>query len=121
MIKLGIERLEKYLYLFSGKNVGLITNPTGIDRNFKSTIDILNEKVKLTALFSPEHGVRGNMDAGAKLDAYVDDKTEIIVHSLYGATRRPSDEMMNNLDLVCIDIQDVRSVFTLLFIRWLIR
>lgn len=111
MIKLGIERLDDYLHLFSGKNVGLITNPTGIDRNFKSTIDILNEKVKLTALFSPEHGVRGNMDAGAKLDAYVDDKTEIIVHSLYGATRRPSDEMMNNLDLVCIDIQDVGSRF----------
>ncbi|MDD2492805.1 MAG: DUF1343 domain-containing protein [Bacilli bacterium] len=111
MIKLGIERIDDFLYLFKGKRVGLITNPTGIDHNFISTIDILHEKVNLVALFSPEHGVRGNVDAGVQLESYIDDKTGIIVHSLYGDKRRPSDEIMNNVDLICIDIQDVGSRF----------
>lgn len=111
MIKLGIERIDDFLYLFKGKRVGLITNPTGIDHNFISTIDILHEKVNLVALFSPEHGVRGNVDAGVQLESYIDDKTGIIVHSLYGDKRRPSDEIMNSVDLICIDIQDVGSRF----------
>ena len=74
MIKPGIERIDDYLHLFKGKRVGLITNPTGIDQHFKSTIDILREKVNLVALFSPEHGVRGNVDAGVQLESYIDDK-----------------------------------------------
>ena len=111
MIKLGIERIDDYLHLFKGKRVGLITNPTGIYRHFKSTIDILREKVNLVALFSPEHGVRGNVDAGVKLESYIDDKTGIIVYSLYGDKRIPSDEIMDSIDLICIDIQDIGSRF----------
>lgn len=111
MIKLGIERIDDFLHVFKGKRVGLITNPTGMNSNFKSTIDILKEKVNLVALFSPEHGVRGNVDAGVQLESYIDDKTGIIVHSLYGDKRHPSEEIMNSLDLMCIDIQDVGSRF----------
>ena len=66
MIKVGIERLDEHLHLFKNQRVGLITNPTGVDRNFKSTIDLLMEKVNVTALFSPEHGIRGNLQAGVE-------------------------------------------------------
>ncbi|MDD3122903.1 MAG: DUF1343 domain-containing protein [Candidatus Izemoplasmatales bacterium] len=111
MIKLGIECIDEHLDYFEGKRVGLITNPTGIDGNFKSAIDILQEKTNLVALFSPEHGVRGNVDAGVKFDSYVDDKTKIMVYSLYNEKRRPSKEAMDSLDVICIDIQDIGSRF----------
>lgn len=110
-MKLGIDRIDEVLHLFEGKRVGLITNPTGIDSNFRSTIQVLHEKVNLVALFSPEHGVRGNVQAGEKLAAYTDEETGCIVHSLYGDTRRPTKEMMEDIDILCIDIQDVGSRF----------
>ena len=111
MIKLGIDLINNNLDLFKNKRVGLITNPTGIDSNFESTIDVLNNKVNLVALFSPEHGIRGSLQAGVNLGTYVDDKTGITVFSLYGSTRRPSKEMLDNIDILCIDIQDVGSRF----------
>lgn len=106
---LGIERIDEYKALFENKRVGLITNPTGIDSNFKSSIDILREKTNLVGLFSPEHGVRASIQAGQHLSTYVDDETGIMVYSLYGATRRPTEEMLNVLDVMTIDIQDVGS------------
>jgi len=106
---LGIERLDEFMNLFEGKRVGLITNPTGIDSNFKSSIDILREKVNLVALFSPEHGVRASIQAGQHLETYIDSETGIVVHSLYGKTRHPSEEIMNSLDVMTIDIQDAGS------------
>ncbi len=111
MIKLGIDLVNENLELFKNKRVGLITNPTGIDSNFESTIDVLNKNVNLVALFSPEHGIRGSLQAGVNLGNYIDDKTGINVYSLYGATRRPSKEMLDNIDILCIDIQDVGSRF----------
>jgi len=110
-MRLGIDNIEKYLHLFNGKRVGLITNPTGINSEFRSTIEVLHEKVNLVALFSPEHGVRGNVQAGEKLDTYVDEETGVIVYSLYGDTRRPTKEMLDNVDILCIDIQDAGSRF----------
>lgn len=111
MIKLGIERVDEYASIFKGKRVGLITNPTGMTRDFKSSIDVLKEKTNLVALFSPEHGVRGNIQAGEKLEAYVDSETGCIVHSLYGKDRRPTKEMMDGIDILCMDIQDGGSRF----------
>ena len=67
MFKLGIDNIDKYMDIFRGKRVGLITNPTGLTSSFKSTIDFLKEKVNLVALFSPEHGVRGHLQAGVKV------------------------------------------------------
>lgn len=111
MIKLGIENIEPYLSLFEGKRVGLITNPTGVDQHFKTTIEILKEKTNLVSLFSPEHGVRGNVQAGVKLDPYIDPETNAMVYSLYGETRRPTEAMMNEIDILCFDIQDVGARF----------
>lgn len=110
-MKLGIDCIDKYIDFFKGKRVGLITNPTGINSKYKSSIDVLNEKVNLVALFSPEHGIRGNIQAGEKLETYVDEKTGCTVYSLYGATKRPTKEMMDSIDALCIDIQDVGSRF----------
>lgn len=106
---LGIERIDEYQSLFTGKRVGLITNPTGIDSNFKSSIDILREKTNLVGLFSPEHGVRASIQAGMHLDTYVDEETGITVYSLYGASKKPSKEVMDKVDVMTIDIQDCGS------------
>ena len=106
---LGIERIDEFKNVFEGKRVGLITNPTGIDGNFKTSIDILREKTNLVGLFSPEHGVRASIQAGVHLDTYVDDETGITVYSLYGKSKKPSKEVMDVLDIMSIDIQDCGS------------
>lgn len=111
MFKYGIENLDKHLDIFKDKRVGLLTNPTGVDQNFKATVDILNEKTNLTVLYSPEHGLRGNLQAGDKLDNYVDEETNVIVYSLYGEHRKPTKEMLEDVDIICYDIQDVGARF----------
>ncbi len=111
MIKLGIDNIDKYLDFFKGKRVGLITNPTGLNSEHVSTIDVLKEKVNLVALFSPEHGVRGHMQAGVRFDTYVDEETGITVYSLYTKDKRPTKEMLDQIDVLCIDIQDAGSRF----------
>lgn len=111
MIKLGIENIDLYKSLFEGKRVGLITNPTGVDQQFKSSIEIIHEMAHLISLFSPEHGVRGNVQAGVKLDPYVDPETNAMVYSLYGETRKPTEAMMQEIDILCFDIQDVGARF----------
>jgi uncharacterized protein YbbC (DUF1343 family) len=79
----GIEVLAKRDFdLLRGKRVGLVTNPTGVDGTIRSTIDILHEHVNLTALFGPEHGVRGNYSAGDHVADQVDAQTGIPVFSL---------------------------------------
>ncbi len=108
----GIDVLKKSSFKqLEGKRVGLITNPTGFDRNLKSTIDVLHEapNVHLVALFGPEHGVRGDVHAGAKIEDMKDPKTGIPVFSLYGATRKPTPEMLEGIDVLIYDIQDVGS------------
>lgn len=105
----GIEVLRMQNFkMLEGKRVGLITNPTGVDRNLKPTIDILSEakNVKLVALFGPEHGVRGNSHAGDKVDNVTDPKTGLPVFSLYGKTRKPTNEMLKGIDVLVYDIQD---------------
>ncbi|CDR31254.1 Uncharacterized protein conserved in bacteria [Acholeplasma oculi] len=111
MFKLGIERIDSYMHLFEGKRVGLITNPTGVSKDLRLSADILNEKVNLTTLFGPEHGIRGNAEAGVYVDSYFDEKLNKIVHSLYGKNRRPNDEMLKDVDVLCYDMQDVGARF----------
>ena len=108
-VKPGVETLrERGFAPLKGKRVGLITNPSGVDNNLKSTIDILSEAegVTLAALYSPEHGVRGDIYAGAKVDTYVDKKTGVTVYSLYGKNKKPSAEMLKDIDVLIYDIQD---------------
>jgi uncharacterized protein YbbC (DUF1343 family) len=109
-IKLGIDVLkESNFEILNGKRVGLITNATGVDSKLKSTIDILFEapEVNLTALYGPEHGVRGDFPAGDYVENYVDPKTGLTVYSLYGKTRKPTPEMLKDVDLLVYDIQDI--------------
>ena len=102
---LGIERINDYADIFAGKRVGLITNQTGVDRNLKSSVDILRSKVQLQAVFVPEHGLFGAVTAG---DDVKNDKYEgIEVRSLYGDTRRPTKAMLADIDVLAFDIQDV--------------
>ena len=106
----GVEVLrEDGFASLKGKRVGLVTNPSGVDRNLNSTIDILYSapEVKLVALFGPEHGVRGDVYAGAKINDSVDAVTGLPVYSLYGATRKPTPEMLEGIDVMVYDIQDV--------------
>lgn len=109
-IKTGIEILkETHFDVLKGKRIGLITNPTGVDNQLKSTIDILHEapSVQLVALYGPEHGVRGDVYAGDKVDTFVDSNTGLPVYSLYGKTRKPTKEMIANIDALVYDIQDI--------------
>jgi uncharacterized protein YbbC (DUF1343 family) len=107
-VKPGIEVLGERGYdLLEGKRVGLVTNPTGVDSRLRSTIDILYEHVNLSLLFGPEHGVRGEMSAGDRVSDRVDEKTGIPVVSLYGNSRKPDREALEQVDVIVYDIQDI--------------
>ena len=101
--------LADSLALVAGRRVGLITNHTGLARDGTSTIDLLaaHPQVTLTALFSPEHGIRGRAEAGARVEDGVDPSTGLPVHSLYGESRKPTPETLAELDVLLFDIQDV--------------
>ena len=108
----GIDVLEQRRFdLLQGKRVGLITNHTGRSADGRSTIDILQRApgVHLAALFSPEHGIRGDSDH--KLASGFDDRTGLPVHSLYGTSCRPTPEMLKGLDMLVFDIQDIGTRF----------
>lgn len=109
-VQLGIDCLTKNPpEELLGKRIGLITNPTGISNNLQSTIDILHNdrRFRLTALFGPEHGVRGDVEDGKKIDDIIDPKTGIPAYSLYGKTRKPTPEMLKDVDVLVFDIQDI--------------
>ncbi len=110
IVKPGIETLRDGGFAeLKGKRVGLITNPTGIDNSMVSTIDILAKapEVKLVALFAPEHGVRGDHVAGETVKNSVDPATGVPVYSLHGRTRKPTPEMLRDIDVLVYDIQDI--------------
>lgn len=109
-VKPGIEVLrDRGFDILVGKRVGLVTNPSGVDSHLRSTIDILYNApgVDLVALYGPEHGVRGDVYAGGKVSDTKDEATGLPVHSLYGATRKPTPEMLEGIDVMVYDIQDV--------------
>ena len=100
-VKPGLEvLLEKHLDLIRGKRVGLITNPTGVDSKLDSAIELLRAQpgVQLVALYGPEHGVRGNAQAGQYVAYYFDEHLQLPVFSLYGQTQKPPPDMLTNID-----------------------
>lgn len=107
-VKTGIDVLaEEGFEILKGKRVGLLTYPTGVDRNLRSTIDILYENVDLRALYGPEHGVSGDFSAGDRVGDQVDEKTGIPVYSLYGRNRKSTPEVLQDVDVIVYDIQDI--------------
>ena len=108
---LGIDRISEYLDLFEGKRVGLITNQSGVNSDYKSSIDVLYENTNLVSLFAPEHGIRGNVNEGTTIGDMVDSKTGVKINSLYGSTLSPTKEMLDEIDILCFDIQDVGARF----------
>lgn len=109
-VRPGIDVLfDDSLHLVAGKRVGLITNQTGVDAAGRSSIDRLFEHpdVDLVGLFSPEHGIRGTADPGEAVDDGVDPNTGLPVYSLYGATRQPTEEMLEAIDVLVSDLQDI--------------
>lgn len=106
----GVEvLLTDSIHLVRGLRVGLITNHTGIDSQGKSSIDRLMEapEVELVALYSPEHGIRGTERGGDQIQSGVDATTGLPIHSLYGETRKPTPEMLQEVEVLLFDIQDV--------------
>ena len=100
-VKPGVEVLfEKHLDLIRGKRIGLITNPTGVDSHLDNIIERFRNTpgVKLVALYGPEHGVRGNAQAGEYVPFYFDEHFKLPGFSLYGQTHKPPADMMTNID-----------------------
>lgn len=108
--KLGVEMLQADNFkLLEGKRIALVTNPTGVNQELQSTIDILHKakNVNLVLLFAPEHGVRGNFWAGSSVKNSIDFETKLPVFSLYGKNKTPEKEVMDKVDVLVYDIQDV--------------
>ena len=101
----GIENIDLLAQLLKGKDrIGLLTNPSGVDSSLSPTIDILHRRFRLSCLFAPEHGLRGELQAGMRVPTYVDQKTGLTVYSAYGERY---EEALSGLDCLIYDIQDV--------------
>jgi uncharacterized protein YbbC (DUF1343 family) len=108
----GIDVLaQSGFQLVRGKRVGLLTHPAGVNRLGKPSIDVLREapEVRLVALFGPEHGIYGDEKANVPVDDKIDPRTGLPVYSLYGKYRRPTPEMLGQIDTMVIDLQDIGS------------
>ena len=109
----GIDRVLDEDFGLKGKRLGLINVPSGLSKSLVSTIDILKENFDLRVLFGPEHGVRGDIEAGGHVDTYTDRRTGLPVYSIYGHSKneeednRPSAAMLDDIDVLLIDVQDV--------------
>ncbi len=106
MVKAGIDNIGLTSVLSEGR-LGVLTSPTGVDSTLRPTYEILAEKYNVTALFAPEHGIRGDIQAGEHVSTYVDSETGLTVYSLYGENKNPTEEMLDKFDILVFDIQDV--------------
>jgi uncharacterized protein YbbC (DUF1343 family) len=109
-MEIGLDRfLTKSVDLCKGKRVGVVTNMTGVNQRLTPTIDLFHEHpdIHVTALYGPEHGIRGSAKEGEKIDFFVDPYTNLPVYSLYGATKKPTKEMLENVDMIFFDLQDI--------------
>jgi uncharacterized protein YbbC (DUF1343 family) len=101
--------LRDSIHLVRGKRVGFLTNQSAVTSRGESGIDLLHASpdVRLVALYGPEHGLRGGVEGGVKIESGVDQKTGVPVFSLYGTTQRPTPEMLRNVDVLLFDMQDI--------------
>jgi len=113
-VKAGLDVfLVNHLSKLEGKRVGIITNQTGIASSGEHIVDILSsiEGLSIGALYAPEHGIRGDLPDATKMASYVDKRTGIQVWSLYGEHLKPTQEMLEDVDVLVYDIQDVGARF----------
>jgi len=113
-VRVGLDMLlDKHLELIEGKRVGIITNQTGIASSGEHIVDVLSRLpgVSISALFAPEHGIRGDHPDEIEMASYTDERTGIRVWSLYGQHLKPTAEMLKNVDVLVYDIQDVGARF----------
>lgn len=111
MIRTGIDNISAAQALLSGRRIGLMTNQTGVDGALRSTIDIIGEKYRLTALFACEHGVRGDAQAGVAIGEATDPQTGVPIYSVYGNSHHLTDAMLDAIDVFIFDMQDVGARF----------
>nr|WP_311175267.1 DUF1343 domain-containing protein [uncultured Porphyromonas sp.] len=112
-LQVGAERMELLLPLLEGKRVALMVNQSSlVGETGTHLVDtLLSRGVKVVRLFVPEHGLRGKVDAGKAVKSEIDEKTQLPVVSLYGQRRRPTPEMLEDVDLLLFDLQDVGTRF----------
>lgn len=112
-VQTGLDSVDDYKSLFAGKRVGIITNHTAYDSQNRHITDVfLNmPNVQVTALFGPEHGIRGQAEDGVKVASELDPLKNIPIYSLYGKTKKPTDEMLKTVDALIFDIQDIGARF----------
>ncbi|PVX51972.1 uncharacterized protein YbbC (DUF1343 family) [Balneicella halophila] len=117
IVKVGAENTEAYLPLLQDKNVAVVTNHTGVLRLFNEQDSVvgelhivdylLSEEIEVKSIFAPEHGFRGEHDAGANIKNRIDTKTGLPIYSLHGKYKKPQAKQLENIDVVVFDIQDV--------------
>ncbi|MEX1193106.1 MAG: DUF1343 domain-containing protein [Brumimicrobium sp.] len=110
-IVVGAEKLEQLQELINDKSVALVANQTSLVGNTHLADTLLSLEVDLKSVFSPEHGFRGDADAGEKVDSGKDIKTGLTLHSLYGSNKKPTRDQLKGIDVVIFDIQDVGARF----------
>jgi len=110
IVRLGDEVfLDETWRELNGRGVGIVTNQTGVTSSLETIVDAIhrNPDIRLRAIYSPEHGLRGDQPAAAYVPSYVDPRSGLPVYSLYGATRKPDAAMLEGIDVILFDIQDV--------------
>ncbi len=106
-VLLGAQQFDKYLPKLKNKRVGIITNITGTIGKTSIVDTLISLKVHVTKIFGPEHGFRGDVDAGEKVNSHVDKKTGLAIISLYGSNKKPTKEQLKDIDVLIYDIQDI--------------
>lgn len=110
-LKVGAEQTQQYLPQLKNKAVALVVNPTSVIKNTHLVDSLKSLGINIKAIFAPEHGFRGNAEAGAHIKSNIDEKTKLPILSLYGKNKKPSKESLKGIDIVVFDIQDVGARF----------
>jgi uncharacterized protein YbbC (DUF1343 family) len=109
----GLDRVDSYREVFEGKRLGIIANHTAYDRDGRFIVDVFKSMngVKITALFSPEHGLWGTAPDAEKIDNQTHPVYKLPIYSLYGKTQKPTKDMLRDIDVLVFDIQDIGARF----------
>jgi uncharacterized protein YbbC (DUF1343 family) len=112
-VRVGLDNLQTHIRLLENKRLGVITNHTGVDRQGRTTVAALSALpgVRVVALFSPEHGLAGKLEAGIEFKDLADSNQPVPIYSLYGETRKPTEAMLKGVEVLVFDIQDVGARF----------